>query len=351
MGQETCPLAWRARVWCAGDGLLLPEDWYRSLGGPSIVFLQPTLAKLGVDSCWRKRSMRVYFVANESSCSITPRLLHVCDSFLPALDQVSGDPSSSFIQATGHQLVFLCCSLVEEEKNQLLGSLMTSWYTATVPYDSVIHWFHPVFLLELDEVLDKLNQGPSRSRLPIVDTNDTNGEDIETSHPQRRVRSKPTFKMKKSYAIDKLARFFVTGPTDASTKLSEFYCRICWKDVLVLTHGSSEVLWHFQGIRHFAWDQRLRLETPGWRVLGFDGKPLTEDELERQRDKILWAPLVVGTESTRTAKSWFRMLPEALTLNFLCSPKFRPSSMCSNWVGATKWLNVCESDLSWRPVG
>ena len=31
----------------------------------------------------------------------------------------------------------------------------------------------------------------------------------------------------------------------------------------------------------------------GWRVLGFDGKPLTEDELERQRDKILRAPLVV----------------------------------------------------------
>ena len=33
--------------------------------------------------------------------------------------------------------------------------------------------------------------------------------------------------------------------------------------------------------------------TPGWRVLGFDGKPLTEDELERQREKILRAPLVV----------------------------------------------------------
>ena len=61
----------------------------------------------------------------------------------------------------------------------------------------------------------------------------------------------------------------------------------------MLTHGSPEVLRHFQGIRHFARDQRLRLETPGWRVLGFDGKPLTEDELERQREKILPAPLVV----------------------------------------------------------
>ena len=51
--------------------------------------------------------------------------------------------------------------------------------------------------------------------------------------------------------------------------------------------------WQFRGLTALSRDQRLRLETPGWRVLGFDGKPLTEDELERQRDKILRAPLVV----------------------------------------------------------
>ena len=141
--------------------------------------------------------------------------------------------------------------------------------------------------------MDKLNQGPSTARAPIVETTDTSGEETDTSQPRRRVRSKRTFKMKKSYTTSELARFFVTGPTDASTKLSEFYCRLCRKDVSVLTHGSAEVLRHFQGIRHFARDQRLRLETPGWRVLGFDGKPLTEDELERQREKILRAPLVV----------------------------------------------------------
>ena len=85
----------------------------------------------------------------------------------------------------------------------------------------------------------------------------------------------------------------MTGPTDASTKLSKFYCQLCRKDVSVLTHGSSEVLRHFQVIQHFARDQRFQLETPGWRVLGFDGKPLTEDELERQREKILRIPRVV----------------------------------------------------------
>ena len=61
----------------------------------------------------------------------------------------------------------------------------------------------------------------------------------------------------------------------------------------VFTHGHHEVLRHFQGRRHFARDQRLRLETPGWRVLDFQGNPLEEDELERQRESILKGPLVV----------------------------------------------------------
>ena len=142
-------------------------------------------------------------------------------------------------------------------------------------------------------MLDKLNQGPSTSRPPSVETSSTSGEDTDSSQSRRRLRSKRTFKTKKSHTTNELARFCVTGPTDASTKLSEFNCRICRKDVSVLTHGSSEVRRHFQGIRHFARNQRLRLQTPGWRVLGFDGKPLTEDELERQLDKILRAPLVV----------------------------------------------------------
>ena len=65
----------------------------------------------------------------------------------PVLDQYSGDPSSSFIQAFGHQLVSFCRSVVEEEKNQLLGPLMTSYFSGTVPYDSIIHWSHRVFFV------------------------------------------------------------------------------------------------------------------------------------------------------------------------------------------------------------
>ena len=85
----------------------------------------------------------------------------------------------------------------------------------------------------------------------------------------------------------------MTGPTDAANRPSYFHCRVCRKDISVLTHGHHEVLRHFQGSRHFARDKRLRLETPGWRVLDFHGNPLIEDELERQRAKIKKAPLVV----------------------------------------------------------
>ena len=53
------------------------------------------------------------------------------------------------------------------------------------------------------------------------------------------------------------------------------------------------MLGHFQGSRHFARDQRLRLQTPGWRVLDFHGNPLSEDQLERQKEKIRKSPLVI----------------------------------------------------------
>ena len=99
--------------------------------------------------------------------------------------------------------------------------------------------------------------------------------------------------MKKVWGADEVGRFLVTEATYAAGKPSHSYCRICSKDVSVLTHGPLEVLRHFQGVKHFAHDQRLRLETLGWRVLDFEGNPLTESELERRRESILRGPLVI----------------------------------------------------------
>ena len=110
--------------------------------------------------------------------------------------------------------------------------------------------------------------------------------------------------MKKVYAATELGRFFVTGPSDAAKMPSHFYCRLCRKNMSVLTHGHHEVLRNFQGRRHFARDRRLRLETPGWRVLDFQGNPLTEDELQREKEKIQ-GPLVVRDREHPFAEDLF----------------------------------------------
>ena len=99
--------------------------------------------------------------------------------------------------------------------------------------------------------------------------------------------------MKKMWGADEVGRFFVSGATDTAGKPSHFYCRICRKNVLMLTHGPHEVLRHFQGVKHFARDQRLSLETLGWRVLHFEGNPLSETELGRQRERPLRGPSVI----------------------------------------------------------
>ena len=76
-------------------------------------------------------------------------------------------------------------------------------------------------------------------------------------------------------------------------KPSPFYCRIGRKDVSVLTHGHHEIFRHVQGSQQFPRDQRLRLETPGWEVLDYEGNVMGPAEEEHQREKILRAPLVV----------------------------------------------------------
>ena len=146
---------------------------------------------------------------------------------------------------------------------------------------------------ELDAVLQHLGQSTARPGVHATETSESSADESEVSHSRRRVHSKRTFKIKKVWGTNEVGQFFVTGATDAAGKPSHFYCRVCRKEVSVLTHGPQEILRHYQGVRHFARDQRLRLDTPGWRVLDFEGSPLSESELEWRREHILRGPLVV----------------------------------------------------------
>ena len=60
-----------------------------------------------------------------------------------------------------------------------------------------------------------------------------------------------------------------------------------------MTHGVHEILRHFRGTKHFPRDQRLCLETPGWRALNYEGNPMREEEVERQQELIIRAPQLV----------------------------------------------------------
>ena len=59
----------------------------------------------------------------------------------------------------------------------------------------------------------------------------------------------------------------------------------------MLTHGSFEILGHYQGAKHFAKQQQLRLEAPGG-VLDFNENSQSDDEVERHRARIMRTPLV-----------------------------------------------------------
>ena len=160
-----------------------------------------------------------------------------------------------------------------------------------------VHVLHADLLFTgLDDVLSRLKQveqRPSRVFPRLGDTTDTSGDESAAGEPRRRLRSKKTYKMTKAWGTSVVGRFFVTGPTDVATKPSHFYCRLCHKDMSVLTHGHHEILRHFQGSKHFARDQRLRLETQGWEVLDYEGNIMSPAEVERQRERIMRAPLVV----------------------------------------------------------
>ena len=212
---------------------------------------------------------------------------------LNCLDHFAVDPAITPVRAIGHQLVTLCRSVCAEERVQILDPLMMGSKCLTMCFITFkLSSLHCICLFtELDAALQHLGQSAAPPGPHVVDTSDSIADESEASHSRRRVRSKRTFKLKKVWEANEVGQFFVTGATDAAGKPSHFFCRVCRKDVSVLTHGPHEILRHYQVVEHFARDQRLRLETPGWRVLDFEGIPLSESELERRSSTsfdVLW---------------------------------------------------------------
>ena len=205
----------------------------------------------------------------------------------------------------------------------------------------------------LDDVLgrvERMEQGLPGAVPHASQTSDTSGDETDVSEPRRRVRRKKSLKMKKVWGASELVRFFVTGPTDASGKPSHFYCQLCRKDVSVLTHGMHEILRRYQGTKHFPRDQRLRLETPGWRVLDFEGNVMREEEVSRQREPILRGPQVVREREYPFAEDL--IVDSSGTVDASLPVLAKVSSLVEalGLGGAMNWCISCGPSLLWLPV-
>ena len=212
--------------------------------------------------------MRVYFLPNEYYSSITPSLLHYFDWFY----------QYSLRSLLRRYFVFFNSSHRTSAVVSLLlcgggGSwvqLMTSLYSGTVPNDSVILWVHHAFFVVrawwgvgqiqpgFIHVLPLLKQ-------QIWVGNKRTQASLNEEYVQNILLKRGTATQLMSWlSFLWLVPLMLTPKSVSSTAgyLEKRY--VCWQ----------EVLRHFHGIRHFARDKRLRLDTPGWRVLGFDGKLL-----------------------------------------------------------------------------
>ena len=205
----------------------------------------------------------------------------------------------------------------------------------------------------LDDVLDRverMEQGLPGAVTHASQTSDTSGDKTDMSEPRRIVRTKKTFKMKKVWGASELGRFFVTGPTDASGKPSHFYCRLCRKEVSVLTHGLHEILSHYQGTKHFPRDQRLRLETPGCRVLDFEGNVMREEEVARERDRSLRGPQVVKDGEYPFSEDLIADSSGTVDASLPVLAKVSSLVEVLRLGGAMNWCISCGPSLLWLPV-
>ena len=148
-----------------------------------------------------------------------------------------------------------------------------------------------VVFAELNSAISRLSSQRVGPRVSSgQETSDTSGDETDGSGRRQKRSSRKRYTLKKSHVTSELASLFVTGASNAAE--NSFFCRLCRKNISIAAKGAFEIRRHFQGHKHLKKDQRYRLETPGWRVLGLDGLPMDNAEVERMRDEIMSYPLV-----------------------------------------------------------
>ena len=85
------------------------------------------------------------------------------------------------MHATGHQIAPFRCSVCEEEKAQLLNPLMISenFRLDLIWMNGFVYKMFSILSAELNNVIDQLQQGPSRSPQKVLDTTDTSRDETD----------------------------------------------------------------------------------------------------------------------------------------------------------------------------
>ena len=111
-----------------------------------------------------------------------------------------------------------------------------------------------------------------------------------------------------------------------------------------------EILRHYQGTKHFPRDQRLRLETPGWRVLDFEGNVMLDQEVARQRDHIFRGPQVVRDREYPFAEDLIADSSGTVDASLPVLAKFSSLVEVLRLEGVMNWCIRCGPSLLLLPV-
>ena len=139
-------------------------------------------------------------------------------------------------------------------------------------------------LTGLDDILgrvERMEQGLPGAVPHALQTSDTSGDETDVSEPRRRVRTEKTFKMKKTF---KIWSFFRDRANGCIRETQSFLLPIMQEGCVSVDRRHARDPAPLSGDEHFPRDQRLRLKTPGWHALDFEGNVMRDEEVARQRD-------------------------------------------------------------------
>ena len=144
--------------------------------------------------------------------------------------------------------------------------------------------------------VEHMEQSTSRVVLRVVETTDSSDNETEGSERHRRVHSNCTYKTMKVWGVDAVRHLFVTRTTQSFLQLN-LQKRYVSVDTWV-PRFSATLSW----LETFLQGQHLRLESPGWRIIDYEGNPMTEEEVEQQRQRVLRASQVVRDREYTSAE-------------------------------------------------